>query len=536
MVNNCKKGYFQFEVRPDGLYLTVYPPKDKEQAVDVEKAVYYLNKKKIFNYDAVEMNEAFKKGATKPTTVKISDDKYFANQEFGDYTMSSDCMLVEAEFYPPFIGAQELSIEEIVSDLEHIGVKNGIKLDVVEQFIKNKNYFEPMIIAEGTTVRQGRDGFVEYKFNTQLKPVPKVNEDGTVDFHTLENVNHVRKGDVLAVLHPEDRGEPGADLFGRVVLPKKVRHAKLRTGKNMRISGDGLRLLAETDGHVILEGDKIFMSNVLELIDVDMSTGDINYNGDVYIKGNVLAGFTVKASGDISINGIVEGATIEAGGNITFNRGVQGMTRAIIKAGGDVVTKFIESAKNVEIGGKLEAGSILHSKVNVKGPIIATGKKGLIVGGEVRSIVLIQAKTLGNEMGTTTVLGVGVDPSTKKRIDEIKENLQELTESKAKFNQVLDVLRKRHMSEGELPPDKKELQQSTMRKVIMIEKELTEQRNELEQLKAQLREDGNARIKVSGNTYLGCRLVFGEQIYFVKDRIGHCQFIKEKGEIKSYLL
>ena len=49
MVNNCKKGYFQFEVRPDGLYLTVYPPKDKEQAVDVEKAVYYLNKKKIFN-------------------------------------------------------------------------------------------------------------------------------------------------------------------------------------------------------------------------------------------------------------------------------------------------------------------------------------------------------------------------------------------------------------------------------------------------------------------------------------------------------
>ena len=65
------------------------------------------------------------------------------------------------------------------------------------------------------------------------------------------------------------------------------------------------------------------------------------------------------------------------------------------------------------------------------------------------------------------------------------------------------------MSEGELPPDKKELQQSTMRKVIMIEKELTEQRNELEQLKAQLREDGNARIKVSGNAYLCCRLVFG---------------------------
>lgn len=536
MIKNCKKGYFQFEVRSNGLFVTVYPPKDNEKSVDVEKAVYYLNKKKILNYDAVEMNEAFKKGAHEVVTVKISDENCFASQEFGDYTISSDCMLAEAEFYPPFMDSPELSVEEIISDLEHVGVKNGIKREVIEQFIKDKNYFEPMIVAEGTLVRQGTDGFVEYKFNTELKPTPKVNEDGTVDFHTLENVNHVKKGDVLAVLHPEDRGDAGYDLFGRAVLPKKVKHAKLRTGKNMKISEDGLRLIAETDGHVTLEGEKVFMSNVLELIDVDMSTGDIDYNGDIYIKGNVLAGFTVKASGDISINGIVEGATIEAGGNITFNRGVQGMTKAVIKAGGDVVTKFIESAKNVEIGGKLEADSILHSKVNVKGPIIAAGKKGLIVGGEVRSIVLINAKTLGNEMGTTTVLGVGVDPSTRKSIDELNNRLTELSTSKAKFNQVLDVLRRKQISDGELPPDKKELQQNTMRKVIMLEKELTELKNELEKLKTQLKEDGNARIKVSGNAYLGCRLVFGEQIYFIKDRIGHCQFIKEKGEIKSYLL
>ena len=36
----------------------------------------------------------------------------------------------------------------------------------------------------------------------------------------------------------------------------------------------------------------MFVSNVLELVDVDNSTGDIDYNGDVSIKGNVLAGFT----------------------------------------------------------------------------------------------------------------------------------------------------------------------------------------------------------------------------------------------------
>lgn len=32
----------------------------------------------------------------------------------------------------------------------------------------------------------------------------------------------------------------------------------------------------------------------------------------------------------------------------------------------------------------------------------------------------IEAKTIGNEMGTTTVVGVGVNPTMKKRMDELK--------------------------------------------------------------------------------------------------------------------
>ena len=48
----------------------------------------------------------------------------------------------------------------------------------------------------------------------------------------------------------------------------------------------------------------------------------------------MVAGFTVKAAGNITVSGIVEGATVIAGGSITFNRGIQGMTKAVVKAGG----------------------------------------------------------------------------------------------------------------------------------------------------------------------------------------------------------
>ena len=178
--------------------------------------------------------------------------------------------------------------------------------------------------------------------------------------------------------------------------------------------------------------------------------GDIDYDGSVVIKGNVLAGFSVKAAGDISVSGIVEGATLISGGNITLNRGVQGMNKAVIKAKGNLVTKFIESAQLVEVGGNIDTDSILHSKVNAKGKIVASGRNGLIVGGEVKSVVLVQAKNIGNAMGTNTVVGVGLDPTAKKRVDELKKSLSELGANKIKLNQVMEALRKKQELEGSL--------------------------------------------------------------------------------------
>lgn len=190
------------------------------------------------------------------------------------------------------------------------------------------------------------------------------------------------------------------------------------------------------------------------------------------------------------------------------------------------------TASSVEAGGNIEADSILHSKVRAKGTIKASGRNGLIVGGEVRSICLVEAKNIGNEMGTATVVGVGVDPAAKKRVDELKTSLQKLGDSKIQLNQIMTALRKKQEIEGKLTPDKVELQQKTMRNLVMIEKDLTEQKNELEQLRQQLGEDVNARVRVNGNIYIGVKLIFGEQNYFIKEKRTFCQFVKDKADIK----
>lgn len=53
-------------------------------------------------------------------------------------------------------------------------------------------------------------------------------------------------------------------------------------------------------------------------------------------------------------------------------------------------------------------------------------------------------------MGTATVVGVGVDPAAKKRVDELKTSLQKLGDSKIQLNQIMTALRKNRKSKENL--------------------------------------------------------------------------------------
>lgn len=60
---------------------------------------------------------------------------------------------------------------------------------------------------------------------------------------------------------------------------------------------------------------------------MDLSTGNIDFEGSVQVNGNVSSNFVIRAGGNVIISGVVEGAYIEAGGNIIIARGMNGMAR-----------------------------------------------------------------------------------------------------------------------------------------------------------------------------------------------------------------
>ena len=192
-----------------------------------------------------------------------------------------------------------------------------------------------------------------------------------------------------------------------------MKSCRLEYGRNISINEDKTEIYSDVTGHAMYINGKVFVSDVYEVpADVDNSIGNINYDGSVHVKGNIKSGFTVEAEGDVIVDGVIENASVYAGGQIIVKRGVQGMHKGVLKAGSNVISKYIENA-TVSAGGYIESEIILNSTVSSGGTIKVHGRKGLINGGVTRAANCIEANNFGTEMETPTILEVGVDPAKK---------------------------------------------------------------------------------------------------------------------------
>lgn len=524
-----RNGYFKL-IRENGcLYLSAVPAEGNGKTIGIDTLITYFDKKGVDYGSVTELKAAMDK-CLRGEKVQISPNDIIPFAGWCEYSNQNYLNLIFS-MYPPVEGVPPVTKEDVLRDLKSMKVVYGIREDIIDLMISEQRYFEPVIIAKALDPIEGHDAELTYNFNTKITAKPTINEDGSVDFHQLDLINHVKSGDVVAQIKPEDPGKEGMNIMGIPIKPKKVSRKTFKYGRNLSVSEDGLKLISMVSGHVSLEGDKIFVSDEYSVkTDVDNSTGNIDYDGNVTIVGNVRAGFSVKATGNVNVNGVVEGAEIIAGGDIVLQRGILGMNRGVLRAEGSIIATYIENA-TVSAGKNLEADAILHSKVTVDGTIEVHGKNGYIIGGEVRAGSLISAKIIGSSMGTNTVLAVGINPELVAKINGHKEKISSLSQDKVKLNQIVELLRKKQETEGKLDAVKAEYLQKSMKNLIMIDQQLKEHKAAYLELSANLCEDSDAKIKVFGSIYSGVKIEFSNQSYFVKDKNDFCQFVKRGPDI-----
>lgn len=528
----AKSAHVKLNVRPNGTFLTLYPPEEGGRGLIIDEVEAYLDKVILGGYEKVIVREELKKPLLSVREVLIKKEQIPPVNETVIVYISGERLVVRGRFFPPSEGGRLLDRDDIVSEMVRSGVKYGVVEANISEFISNRQYSESIVLAEATKQVEGSDAEIIFYFNTDLTQKPRVNEDGSVDFHHLDMISSVSAGDLLAELKPAVQGKPGIDVCGGLLRPVKVKQKILRVGKNIKLSEDGLKAYSEVNGHATVEGEQIFVSNMYEVpANVDTSTGDIEYEGNVLVHGNVLAGFSITAKGDIVVEGVVEGANLKSGGHIILKRGIQGMDRGVLQANGNVISRFIESA-TVEAGGYVSADAIMHSNVSAKGDISVDGKKGFITGGVIRSGSMVSAKTIGSSMGTSTSIEVGIEPAIITEYHELGKELENVKDEQEKNLQVLMALAKRIKLGEKLPPDKllqfKKANEAKDR-MTKYEEEIVER---MRVLKESIDNYEGGVVKVSSVAHPGVKLTISNAVYYVKNEISYCRFVKAEGDVK----
>ncbi|EOT26013.1 hypothetical protein C805_01985 [Eubacterium sp. 14-2] len=525
-----KNGYFKLDVRDVGVFLQVFPPEEGGKIPEYKEVVAYLEGKGYGMFDAKELNRilSLTDGVQE---VYVGAWNGLHESEHMEVNISIDKMLVFCRFYPPSNNGKLLSAEEIVANLSGHNITVGLSQEEIQRFLKDRHYCTNYIMAKGIPPINGKDAKIEYFFNTNHNLKPKKNEDGSVNYHELNTISRVEKGQVLAKLHPEIPGKSGKDVFGGEIQARQAKTLKLEFGNNITLSEDKTEIYSGVTGHASLVNGKVFVEDVFEVpADVDTSTGNIVYDGNVTIKGNVKSGFSVTAKGDIVIEGVVEAAYLSAGGQIVVKRGIHGMGKGRVQASDNIITKFIENATVIS-GGYIETGSILHSQVSAGTDIRVGGKKGFVNGGVIRAGNLVEAQTIGSTMGTQTKIEVGVDPEIKERYGELQKSIIQISKELEQMRPILVNFNEKMQKKETLSVERIQQVQAVARSFKEKQQLLNLQRKELKELHDQIQMSHNAKIKVKGSIYPGVSVNISEVSMNIKSERTFSKFIKEHGEI-----
>ncbi len=524
-------GYFQLASAPGGGYgIKFFPPGEGQEPFPIKELAEYLDGLG-FTYDLVRLKE-FQEAGKEIVCLLGREECPIVNETY-KLKISEDNMLATVRFYPPSETGKRTNFAEFLRELRFRNVTSGIQMgDLQDHFESGGIYCTDLVVAKGKEPRHGTDARIEYYFNTNVHAQPTLNEDGTVDYYNLNVINHCHTGDLLARIIPADEGEYGMNILGARIKPRDVKHLNLKFGNHVQLSEDRMSITSMVDGHVMLVDDKVFVSDVYEVENVDNSTGNIEFNGSVKINGNVASNFTVKATGNVIINGVVEGAHIIAEGNIIIARGMNGMSKGTLHAGGNIVAKFIESAKVVAENGYVNTESILHSTVSSGDTITVEGKRGFVTGGRVQAANKVRVKTLGAVMGAPTIVEVGVNPKLKEEYVQTQKEVGEIVKFIKSAQPVLVNFSEKRAKGMQFTNEQLNYVKETARSIDMKRRELQQKNAVLSTLQQVFESQRKASVEVTGEVYPGTTIVIGDVSMAVQSSYKYCKFERIGAEVK----
>lgn len=275
-------------------------------------------------------------------------------------------------------------------------------------------------IAKGRAPVMGSDAVVTYYFDLHPLKAGLINPDGSIDYRERGRMPYVRAHDLLATKTPMTEGVAGRDVHNVPIPVPDTQDVPLKCGEGARLSEDGLHVYADIDGQPNLSIDghiSVFAELVIDG-DVDFNTGNIDFDGNLTVKGAVLDGFTVRC-------GHLQAAEIRAAvlvtrGDIVVTGGIYG---ADIKAEGSVRAKLVADSNIKAFGDVIVEKEVLQTKIRSSGRFLARQAK--IISSFISAKMGIEAREIGTDISSPCRIDVGVDENVKKRIQGLAYAMDE---------------------------------------------------------------------------------------------------------------
>lgn len=275
---------------------------------------------------------------------------YIIEQRLNDVEPARNIKLTASERKKTIINT--LTYDDVMKKLKEFRITYGVNHQEINAAI-NSMKAGIYVIASGKKAEFGKNGKLELKVDVNPRNGLVEDENGTINFREPHLIPTVEKGTIIAIVHPPIPGKPGITVMNEPLLAKQTYPLKLVLKGILEVDNN---LVAIESGRPSVEqrGNLVKASIVPKLVhrnNVNLSSGNIRFDGDVEIIGEIEEGMAVEAGGDIYIHKFTVMANI--------------VTSKSIVVKGNVISSILTAGKNnmlvVEVGQLL---AIMYDQLN----------------------------------------------------------------------------------------------------------------------------------------------------------------------------
>lgn len=429
---------------------------------------------------------------------------------------------------PPQNGGAEVTAEAILRKLAELNVTYGIDSEALNALVNDRRYGERVRVARWKPAVNGEDGTITYHYDKKVEIAPVEDEHGFVDYKNLGLVRTVHKGDVIADITLPTQGESGMDVRGKVLRQIVGKKASYAIGTNTELTEDGTRIIASTDGNINYKGNAFTVEQVVTINgDVDASVGNINFVGDVIVKGEVLEGFKISSNANIVVAGNVNGASLEADGDIIIKKGC---INSKVVAHGSVTINFCERS-DIRCDGTLTSSNFVICDVYC-GELVMKGNTGGLMGGKYTSLDSVEISSIGTKNYTPTQLTVGDNALLAEERNAVQNEIEKDQKNIGELTMIINFLNEKKKELHSLPEDKEKILGNACRQKILLGVEVSKLNKRVDEINTTLSSRQYLTVGCKGYMYPGVKIIINDAVFkadveYVRTRIR----LGEDGEI-----